>query len=47
VTNNGFVMNSFAFPPVTTSKIRILVHNARAHFSRIVEVEATGCDAQP
>jgi hypothetical protein len=36
------VIRAFTFPAVTTTKIRILVNNARAHFSRIVELEAFG-----
>ena len=43
LTNNNLVMNVFIFNEVTTPKIRVHVTNARAHFSRIVEVEAYGC----
>ncbi|HEX8684968.1 MAG TPA: discoidin domain-containing protein, partial [Pyrinomonadaceae bacterium] len=46
VTGNDKVMRVFTFPPVTTSKIRVLVTNGRSYFSRITEVEALGCAAQ-
>jgi hypothetical protein len=46
VTNNDKVMRVFTFPAVTTGKIRVLVHNARTHFSRIVELEAYGAGGQ-
>jgi PKD repeat protein len=46
VTGNDHVMRVFTFPAVTTTKIRIVVNNARAHFSRIVEVEAYGAIGQ-
>ena len=42
---NDRVRRVFAFPTVTTTKIRVVVHDGRAYFSRIVEVEAFGCDA--
>ncbi|HEX8501840.1 MAG TPA: PKD domain-containing protein [Pyrinomonadaceae bacterium] len=45
-TGNGLASRSFAFPEVTTTKARVLVHNAREHFSRVVEFEALGCNAQ-
>jgi hypothetical protein len=46
VTGNTFVMRTFLLlPEITTTKIRVKVTNAREHFSRIVEVEAIGCDA--
>jgi PKD repeat protein len=43
VTGNDRVMRTFTFAAVTTTKIRVLVNNARNNFSRIVEVEAFGC----
>lgn len=43
IRNNNLVISKVNFPSTVTSKIRILVHNARANFSRIVEVEAIGC----
>jgi hypothetical protein len=42
IRSNDKVMRDVTFPEVTTSKIRINVLAARAHFSRIVEVEAMG-----
>jgi hypothetical protein len=43
VTGNDKAMRVFALPLITTTKIRVVVNNARAHFSRIVEIEAFGC----
>lgn len=40
VTGNNKVWRQFTFTPVTTSKIRVVVNNALANYSRIVEVEA-------
>ncbi|MCA1593626.1 MAG: hypothetical protein LC754_13440, partial [Acidobacteria bacterium] len=45
VTNNDKAMRVFTFDNITTTKIRVLVNNGRAHFSRITEVEAFGCPA--
>ncbi|MBA3240945.1 MAG: M4 family metallopeptidase, partial [Acidobacteria bacterium] len=45
ITGNTLVMRTLVFPEVTTDKLRVLVTNAREHFSRIVEVEAIGCSA--
>jgi hypothetical protein len=45
VTGNDRAMRVFTFGRLTTTKIRVLVNNGRAHFSRIVEVEAFGCTA--
>lgn len=45
VVGNAQAVRVFRFPDVTTTKIRVIVRNARAHFSRVVEVEALGCDA--
>ena len=50
ITGNTLAVRTVSLAPldeVTTTKIRVLVHNAREHFSRVVEVEAIGCDAQP
>jgi len=44
VTGNDKAMRTFAFPTITTTKIRVVVTNARNNWSRIVEVEATGCN---
>lgn len=46
VAGNARAMRSFAFAPLTTNAIRVFVRDARAHFSRIVELEAFGCNAQ-
>ena len=46
VTGNDKAMRAFAFAPVTTSKIRVVVNKARSNWSRITEVEAFGCSAQ-
>ena len=46
ITGNDRAANVFMFPDVTTTKIRVVVNAARAHFSRIVEVEAFGCPSQ-
>lgn len=46
ITNNTKALRSVAFNTLTTGKIRVFVKNARANFSRIVEVEALGCPAQ-
>ena len=47
IRGNALALRSLALDDVTTDRIRVLVHNARGHYSRIVEVEAIGCDAQP
>ncbi|MDQ3805359.1 MAG: PKD domain-containing protein, partial [Acidobacteriota bacterium] len=46
VTGNDKAMRVFAFAPVTTSKIRVVVNKSRESWSRITEVEAFGCDSQ-
>jgi extracellular elastinolytic metalloproteinase len=43
VTGNTKAMRVFTFPDIATDKIRVLVHNARSFYSRIVEVEAYSC----
>jgi hypothetical protein len=43
VTGNDKAMRVFTFPDTTTTKIRVVVNNARNNYSRIVEVEAFGC----
>ena len=45
VTGNNKVWRKFAFAPVTTSRIRILVLNALASYSRVTELEAYGVNA--
>ena len=47
ITNNNKVIARVTFPPVTTSRIRILVHNGLGGHSRIVEVEAWTADLPP
>ncbi|HEY0169835.1 MAG TPA: hypothetical protein VGB98_02195, partial [Pyrinomonadaceae bacterium] len=42
VTNNGLVWKRLTFPAVTTTKVRVVVHNAVGGRSRLVEVEAVG-----
>ncbi len=40
ITGNNSVWRKFTFPSITTSKIRVMVNNALASRSRIVELEA-------
>ena len=40
VSGNNNVWRKFSFPPVSTTRIRVLVANALAGFSRITEIEA-------
>jgi hypothetical protein len=42
ITNNNRVWRQITFSPVTTTKIRVVVNNALATYSRIVELEAWG-----
>ncbi len=42
VTGNNQVWRRITFPGVTTNRIRVLVKNALASYSRIVEIEAYG-----
>ena len=42
IVNNNKVWRKVTFPPLTTTKIRVLVERGVAGFSRIVEVEAWG-----
>lgn len=44
VTGNDKAMRVFQFTQVTTTKIRVTVTAARNNWSRIVEVEAKGCN---
>jgi hypothetical protein len=46
VTGNNNVMRVFTFPPVATTKIRVVVNNAQNNYSRIVELEAFGAGGQ-
>lgn len=43
VTGNTKAIRVFTFSDIVTSQIRVLVHNARNNYSRIVEVEAFSC----
>ena len=45
IRGNDLVMRTVTFTPLTTTRIRINVLNAREHYSRIIEVEATGCSS--
>jgi hypothetical protein len=47
VTGNRNVWRQFAFANITTSKIRVLVNNALASYSRIVEIEAYQAGGSP
>lgn len=49
VTNNNLVKRKFIFTtPVSTDRIRVLVNNsADGVYSRVIEVEAYSCNAQP
>jgi Zn-dependent metalloprotease len=43
IRGNDKAMRTVSFANITTTRIRINVLNGRVHYSRIVEVEATGC----
>ena len=45
ITGNNLVIQKLTFTAVTTTKIRVLVHNALQSYSRIAEIEAWGVDA--
>jgi hypothetical protein len=47
VTGNDKAMRVFTFPAITTTKIRVVVNDARSHWSRITEVEAFGGCSSP
>jgi hypothetical protein len=47
VTDNNLVWRRFTFPRITTTKVRVLVNNALAGYSRLTEVEAWGAAARP
>jgi hypothetical protein len=42
VTNNNLIWRRFLFSPITTTKIRVLVHHGLNGYSRITELEAYG-----
>ncbi len=46
VRGNALALRAVGFPEVTTTKIRVLTHNARVFYSRVVELEAFGCSSQ-
>jgi hypothetical protein len=46
VTGNDKAMRVFTFPAITTTKIRVVIDNARSNWSRIVELEAIGAGGQ-
>ena len=46
VTANDKAWRQFSFPAVSTTKIRVMVNNARTNYSRLVEVEAVGPGGQ-
>lgn len=48
VTGNNHVWTQFTFSPVTTTKIRVLIHNTQdALYSRVVELEAWTAPSVP
>jgi hypothetical protein len=44
IRGNDKAMRTVTFPSLSTTKIRINVLNGRSYYSRIVEVEAIGCN---
>lgn len=42
VTNNNKVWRRFTFSPITTDRVRVLIHAAKLEFSTVVEVEVYG-----
>lgn len=46
ITGNDKAWQQFLFPIIQTTKIRVVVNNARNGFSRIVELEAVGAAGQ-
>jgi len=42
VLNNNKVWRKITFPPVTTTKVRVMVNRALGSFSQIVELEVWG-----
>jgi hypothetical protein len=47
VTGNDKAWRQFTFPPIQTTKFRIVVTDSRNYYSRIVELEAVGAGGQP
>jgi hypothetical protein len=44
VTGNDKAMRVFTFSTIATSKIRVVVTASRNNWTRVVEVEAFGCN---
>ncbi|MGI8543943.1 MAG: hypothetical protein ACR2MD_10775, partial [Aridibacter sp.] len=42
VTQNINIWNQFNFSPVTTTRVRVVITNALAGYSRLTEIEAIG-----
>jgi hypothetical protein len=47
VTGNNHVWRQFTFASITTDKIRVLINNALASYSRVTEIEAYRAEANP
>ena len=47
VTGNNHVWRQFTFASITTAKIRVLINNALASYSRVTEIEAYRAGANP
>jgi hypothetical protein len=47
VTSNNLVWRHFAFTPITTSRVRVLVNDGLGGYSRITEIEAWGTSSAP
>src|SRR5437867_3071511 len=47
VTGNNLVWRQFTFANITTDKIRVLINNSLASYSRVTEIEAYNAGANP
>src|SRR5437667_2309919 len=47
VTGNNHVWTQFTFASITTAKIRVLINNSLATYSRVTEIEAYKAGATP
>jgi hypothetical protein len=47
VTRNNHVWRQFTFANITTTKIRVLINNSLASYSRVTEIEAYNAGANP
>ncbi len=47
VTGNNHVWRQFTFANITTTKIRVLINNSLASYSRVTEIEAYNAGANP